>query len=407
MIRKNLGAKFTPLYFLASLGAGGLAVSFFIYLMFLLPHANPMVTFNDIWPVLTGNNLSTALLVGFALVMILFFAYSHIRLLIWNLREYALFKQTKAYEELLNGNSEIALMTIPLTLAMTVNVSFVLGALLVPNLWSVVEWLFPLAIAAFFVIGLFAMQILVRYFARAFVGGRVDFATNNSLAPMISMFALSMIAVGFAAPASMSENTITIAISISLSLFFLTVALVLAMVKLVNGFQSMMANGIDESASPSLWIMIPILTLLGITWIRLNHGLHHGFHNPLHYSGLYVGSMVILSAQILFGLLGYAVMRHLNYFKQYIYGDKGNAGTFALVCPGVAFFVFGMFFINVGLTHNHIITQYSWAYFLLMTPFVYVQFRTIQVFLKLKSKLLMRAPNHLDQPRPPVERTSV
>ena len=402
MLRKNLGGEFTPLYFLSSLGAGGLAVSFFIYLMFLLPHPNtPMVTFNDIWPVLTGNSLSNALMVGVALAMILFFSYWHLRLLVWNLKEFGLFKETEAYRNLINSNSEIALMTIPLTLAMTVNVSFVLGALLIPNLWSIIELLFPLAILAFFIIGIFAMKILVRYFARALVGGKVDFATNNSLAPMISMFALSMIAVGFAAPASMSQSIITIAISIGLSLFFFTVALVLALIKLVNGFQSMMVSGIDESASPSLWIVIPILTLLGITWIRLNHGLHHGFNNPLHYSGLFVGSMVVLSAQILFGLLGYAVMQHLRYFQQYIHGDKGNAGTFALVCPGVAFFVFGMFFINVGLAHNDIVTHRSWVYFLLMAPFVYAQLRTAQVFLKLKSKLLTRKSNHFDQPAAP------
>lgn len=401
MLRKNLGENFTPLYFLSSLGAGGLAVSFFIYLMFLLPHPNtPMVTFNDVWPILTGPQLGNAFMVGLAVASILFFAYWHVRLLIWNLIEFSQFKKTEAYQKLVSGNAEISLMTIPLTLAMTVNVSFILGALLIPNLWGIIEWMFPIAILAFFVIGLFAMKILVRYFARAFVGGKVDFATNNSLAPMISMFALSMIAVGFAAPASMSENTVTIAVSIGLSLFFLTVALILAIVKLVNGFQSMMVNGIDESASPSLWILIPILTLLGITWIRLNHGLHHGFNNPLNYSGLFVGSMVVLSAQILFGLLGYAVMRHLNYFRQYIHGEKGNAGTFALVCPGVAFFVFGMFFLNVGLTHNDIVTHRSWIYFVLMAPFVYVQLRTVQVYMKLKNNLLTRRGNRFDQTLP-------
>ena len=30
--------SYSPLYFLAALGNGGLAVSFFIYLMFMLPH---------------------------------------------------------------------------------------------------------------------------------------------------------------------------------------------------------------------------------------------------------------------------------------------------------------------------------------------------------------------------------
>ncbi len=49
MLREN----YTPIYFLSALGAGGLAVSFFIYLMFLVPHPNvPMATFDFVYPVL-------------------------------------------------------------------------------------------------------------------------------------------------------------------------------------------------------------------------------------------------------------------------------------------------------------------------------------------------------------------
>ncbi|MGC8697664.1 MAG: TsoY family (seleno)protein, partial [Halothiobacillus sp.] len=369
MIRKNLGAAYSPLYFLAALGAGGLSVSFFIYLMFLAPHPNSaMVTFGDVWRILTGTNWLNASLVGLTIAAILFFALLHFKLLLWNIAEYTQFKRLDAFKTLLNSNAEIGLMTIPLTLAMSVNVMFVLGALLVPGLWTVVEWLFPLAIGAFFAIGIYAMTILVHYFTRALVGGQVDFTANNSLAPMISMFALAMIAVGLAAPAYMSHNTLTVAVSIALSLFFFTIALLLTIVKLVNGFHSMMTNGIAESASPSLWIMIPILTLLGITWIRLTLGLHQGFDHPLNNSSFFVSSMMIVSLQILFGLIGYAVMKRLGYFAHYINGDKGNAGSFALICPGVAFFVFGMFLLNLGLAHNHIIAQGSWLYFAMMVP---------------------------------------
>ncbi len=37
MIRKNLGEKYVPMYHLGALGSGGLAISFFLYLNFLLP----------------------------------------------------------------------------------------------------------------------------------------------------------------------------------------------------------------------------------------------------------------------------------------------------------------------------------------------------------------------------------
>ena len=40
-----------------------------------------------------------------------------------------------------------------------------------------------------------------------------------------------------------------------------------------------------------------------------------------------------------------------------------------------------MFFINLGLTYNEIITKYSVVYYLLMVPFIYVQIKTIVLFL--------------------------
>lgn len=381
--------SYSPHYFLAALGAGGLSVSFFMYLMFMLPHTNtPMATFNDWIPVFSAELSLTTFMVTGSLIMIVGLAAIHIRLLVANLRSFWQFKQTKSYTNLLESNEEIGLMTIPLTLAMSVNVSFVLGALFIPDLWQVVEYLFPLAMLAFTLIGLTALRILLRYFTLAFTGKPLDFTANNSLSPMISMFAFAMIAVGLAAPAAMSQNTITVAISIGLSLFFFTVALLLTVIKLINGFQSMMLNGINPLASPSLWILIPILTLLGITWIRLSHGLHHEFNQPLVQGGLFMTMLMILSLQLLFGLLGYAVMKKIGYFEQYLHGTDKSPASFALICPGVAFFVFGMFFIHVSLVHTHLIDIFSLAYFAWLAPLILVQLLTLKTFIRLKRKML-------------------
>ena len=41
--------RYSPLYFLVSLGAGGLAVTFFMYLMFWVPHpTRPVPVFEDV-----------------------------------------------------------------------------------------------------------------------------------------------------------------------------------------------------------------------------------------------------------------------------------------------------------------------------------------------------------------------
>lgn len=393
MLRIRLGSAYSPLYFLSALGAGGIAVSFFLYPMFLIPHPDtPMVTFSHLWPLLVGGPAWQRVLLGLDLLAVLYFAGLHVRLLVWNLREYRAFRQGKAFALLRRSNGELGLMAIPLTLAMSINVLFVIGALFVPDLWSVVEWLFPLAIIAFLAVGAYALRILLDYFGRVLTEGCVDFASNNSLAPMVAIFALAMIGVGLAAPGAMSEQAVTNVVGIMLSLFFLSVALLLALIKLVLGFQAMMEHGISESASPSLWIVIPILTLMGITLVRLSHGIHVRFDTVAEPHSLFVVTAAILSLQILFGLVGWVVMRRLGYFRDYLHGEKGNAGSFALVCPGVAFFVFGVFFVTFGLVKTGLVPHLSPLYFALLLPFALVQAKTVLVLLKLKARVLDAPP---------------
>lgn len=99
---------------------------------------------------------------------------------------------------------------------------------------------------------------------------------------------------------------------------------------------------------------------------------------------------MIVSLQVLFGMIGYAVMKKLNYFADYAGGAKSNAGAFALICPGVAFFVFGMFFLTFGLVMPKLVGAGSWVFYLLMAPLVFVQFKTVQVYARLFAKLLLK-----------------
>ncbi len=393
MLKRDLGTEYNPLYFLASLGAGGLAISFFLYPMFMVKHpGTPLVSFDHLQPLLThGDPLLQALLYA-DLAVVALFALLHFRLLWWNLSEYRQFRRTSAFEQLRQSNSEVSLMAIPLTLAMSVNVSFTLGSLFVPGLWSAVEYLFPVALVAFLSIGLYALKILGAYFTRLFVNGGFDLVANNNLSQMIAIFALSMVAVGFAAPGAMSHIKTVNALGVFFSILFLSLAVLLMVIKLVLGFYSMLQHGISQHTSPSLWIVIPILTLIGISLIRIIMALHHGFHEPVPKAGLFVLTSVLFSLQILAGLIGYSVMRKLNYFRDFIHGPKGDAGSFALICPGVALFVFGFFFLQFGLVKNGLIAPLSISYLLLLAPFVWIQLKTIQTFFRLSCRIMAFGP---------------
>jgi hypothetical protein len=148
----------------------------------------------------------------------------------------------------------------------------------------------------------------------------------------------------------------------------------------------MFKHGIGIEAAPSMWIMIPILTLVGITMFRITMGLHHNFGQHLDKASLFTLTVIIVSFQALFGILGYSILKKLDYFNIYVHGDKKSPVSFALICPGVAFMVFGVFLVQYGFISNHIIEKYSIAHLIALSPFIYVQYKTISYFFKLKNK---------------------
>lgn len=382
-----LKEQYSPMYYLSALGAGGLSVSFYMYLMFLIPHKDtPMATYNHIMPVLAEGSI-LSFITAFSLVFIIAFAYLHFKLLAWNVKQYKAYKETDAFAKLKTTNAEVTLLALPLTFAMTINVCFVLGATFVPNLWTIIEYMFPFALLGFGVVGYFALKIFLEYFSRLISGGEFDCDNNNNLSQMISIFAFSMIGVGFAAPGAMSHYIAVNAIGIFGAILFTSVAFLLLILKFVIGFRNMIKSGVGKEASPSLWIMIPILTLIGITFIRIQFGLEHHFDKAVDTSSLFITTSVVLSLQLIFGALGFMVMKRIGYFDEFVNSnDKKSPVSFALICPGVAFMVFGMFFINMGLVLNGIVDKYSLMYYIMMIPFIYIQYKTIIYFFRLKSK---------------------
>ena len=318
--------------------------------------------------------------------------------MIWNTREFSLFTKADAYHKLRNSSAKISLMVVPLTMSMTVNVLFVNSSLLIPGLWEVIEYMFPLTMLAFVSIDVYSLLILGDYFVRMLLHKGYSFEQNNSLAPMASIFALSMIAAGLAAPAAMSHVREVIAIAIALFSFFATSAALLIVAMLVIGFHTMLTHGNRPEAAPSLWLMIPITTLLGITFMRTSHGMGEAFGGHTSSAEIYIVLMAIFSIQVIFGLIGFTVMKRLNYFKDFIYGDKVHATTYALVCPGVALPVFGLFVVKFGLLGNTLISMWTPAHYLFLLPFLLIQLKTLQVLLTLVKRLQLtpsqsRMPN--------------
>jgi hypothetical protein len=389
---KPASKNYTPIYYLASLGCGGLSVSFFMYLMFMVKHEGlPLATFDSTYPYLTNGSLPLQVMIVLALAGIIFFAFLHFRFLLWNISQYRVFSKSAEADAMRSSHKAVSFMAVPLTYSMSVNVCFVLGAVFVPKLWTIVEYLLPFAMLAFLLIGVYALKIFLGYFTDFIIQGNYDYAQNNNLSQLLGIFAFAMVSVGLAAPAAMSHVKLTSGLGFLFATFFFVVALGLAFIKIVLGMSSIFQNGIDKESSASLWIGIPIITLMGISAVRLMHGLDHNFDTIATNTSYLILTGAFLSLQLMFGLVGYLAMKRLNYFDEYVRGTVISPGSLALICPGVALFVFGQFFIHHGLVNNGILTQFSVAYFLLQIPLVYLQYVTIKTMFRLNNKLFLKS----------------
>ncbi|MCA8909261.1 MAG: hypothetical protein KDA64_15425 [Rhodospirillaceae bacterium] len=390
-LRHNLGAAYSPLYFLAALGLGGLAVSFFMWLMFWVPHpGKPVPTFEDIAAVLqAGEPAPVAMVIG-AMLGIAVFAVLHVRVLLWNLAEYAGFKRTPAYPALRDGNNETQLLAAPLTVAMAINVGFILGLVFVPGLWSVVEYLFPMAIVAFAAVGVWAVSIMADFWGRVLTRGGFDCTQNNSFAQLLPAFSLAMIGVGLAAPVAMSATPWIAAVGYGLSTLFIVAAVLIGTVKLVLGLRAMMEHGVNAESAPTLWIVVPILTVISIALMRQNHGLHVHFGGHAEAAETLRTLTTFLAAQLLFLGFGWIVLRRHGYFRRFVSGRELSPGAYALVCPGVALSVMLHFYLNKGLVGVGAVAPGDVAYWLISALAVAVQVITIRLVVTLNAKYLGR-----------------
>lgn len=377
--------SYSPLYFLASLGAGGLAVTFFMYLMFWVPHpGQPVPVFEDLMAVLANGSTPMKAAVVIAMVGIAFFVFLNVKMLIWNFAALSRFKHTQDYEKLRQSNAETTLLAGPLATAMTINGGFIVGLVFVPQLWSVVEYLFPAAMVAFLLVGLWTFRLIGHFLGRVLAeGGAFDMTAHNSFAQLLPAFALSMVAVGLSAPAAMSGNTLVVGTSLVLSTFFGITAMLYAAYASVTAFSSMLMHGTARESGPTLMVIVPLLTVLGIMMLRQNHGLHTAFEVHGNPAETLIMLARILTIQIVFSLLGLLVMTRQKYFSDFVFGSKLSPGSYALICPGVALSVMLHFFINKGLVGAQIIDKFGLGFWVLSALALILQWMMIVLVLRL------------------------
>ena len=371
--------QYSPLYFLASLGAGGLVVTFFMYLMFWVPHpGQPVPVFEDIVAFFSNSGPLGQAMVVIAMAGIALFGALHYRLLFWNLSRLREFRKAEGFAAFSSSNAESQLLAAPLAMAMGVNVGFIIGLVFVPGLWSVVEYLFPIAMLVFVAIGTHAFRQIGAFLGRVFGHGGFTEEHNASFAQVLPAFALAMVGVGLAAPAAMSGNGVVVAVSLSLSTLFNVAAVVWALVAMILALRPILKHGTAPEAAPTLMILVPLLTVVGIAMLRMDHGLHTQFDAHGTNADTLVFLTRIVAAQVLFLGLGLAVLKRQGYAATFLSTQgQRSAGSYALVCPGVGCSVMWHFWVNKGLGASGLIAKFGAAYWIATAPALIAQIAMI------------------------------
>lgn len=330
--------KFTPLVFLASLGAGGVAVMPFVLMQYTIEHGTGLITRSQLW----AQGLSTSshayyILYDFVMVV---FTLLHLILTIWF--AILLFKwiRTDEFHDLIgNPLANNAILAPLISLLMTMNVFIGPIRYFIPALSSNFQSLIFPAMIFWSMIFVFVMFTEIRLLGISFKKG-FDI-TKINFGWLLHPFLLGMLSVVGSGIAAMSENSSIANLAAFMVLISGSMGIFLLLVKMVVLFKSHFeSNSLPEKYFlPSFLIVIPNITLFAISAFRFGHFLehHHGFDMGAFFYIVIGISFAFEVWYLLFGL--YLLMDYFkkNHFKEFYVTQWG------LICPFVAFVVLGAF----------------------------------------------------------------
>lgn len=386
--------KFEILHILAALGAAGMTASFFFAINYMTVHpGNAFIDFNTLMANYIGKTDALSLFIQLYSVGVIAAATLHFTLLTRWFKGFNVYRKSIDYQNLINSNREVQLMAIPLTLAMTMNVFFILGALFIPGLFDsftvlgvtlqLIDPLFMVAGVYFLAVFILALKIFGHYFMRL-VDGELDFVQNANLSQMLAIFAFGMIGVGFGALGfSKIPSIALIGSSMGYIVFGLTV--LLSILKFVLGFKSIFQHGITAKDSVTLLIPITVIGMLAVGAYRADIGAMHALETARDTDYHLMLFTIGIGVSVLIGLFGLSAMRRKGFFA-----DSNQAlsqpSSLALICPGFALEVQLVLWLSIGLVHSGVVSHGSTTYFMMWIPMIALQWLTMYFFFKLLKK---------------------
>lgn len=362
-------SSFNPLIFLASLGAGGIAVAGFIFIQY--------------GGIFTGTGLATFAqvtqtpLVYFLEAMMLIFGAVHLVLTARYFRRYFKWRSTDALNAYAsNPLVHSGLMTPIISVAMSFNIIIAVFRYFIPMLSDNFQAMMAPAFVGYVLLWLWAvgtsLSLLKRAFTAAFDVDKIHFGW------LLQPFTLAMVTVTGTGFAALAHNTATITYNsdiAGMAAFLATIsgsmALFLFSVKLFSIFKEHMRrdNTLEHTFMPTYLIVVPIITLFGISVFRLGHYLNHVYEAPI----LFVIAKLLLFFFFAFQVwyFAFGLMMLKDYWKGYL-RSTFHVSQWGLICPFVGFVALGLFFSKVFFPSAQLFILLLGVYIFTALLFIYL-----------------------------------
>ncbi len=335
--------NFSPLIFLASLGAGGIAVLPFAFLKSSLTGFKGLVTrsFLGHGSLPLSKEIFYYSLEG---IMVLFVIIHFVLTAVFLRRLFAWIRQPE-YTGFINDPLKNAGILTPfLSLTMTMNVFIGPIRFFFPVLSSNLQSMMAPALAGWGILWFLILSMEIRLLKISF--------TNNfdvskiSFGWLLHPFTLGMLTVTGTGIAAMAKNASIAHTAAFMSLVSGTMGFFLLTVKLITIFKShFAAEGLPEKQFlPSFLIVVPNLTLYAISIFRLGHYMEHQFGAHMHTFNQ-ISIVTGYAFEVWYLIFGIALLK--DYLKKDFFKKEFYISQWGFVCPFVAFAVLGSFFYGV------------------------------------------------------------
>lgn len=331
--------NFNPLSFLASVGAGGIAVAPFVFFQYTIPHGKGLISLSQVMQhgADTGNTAFYYLLMG----IMVSFALLHFALTFKLVANLVAYSKTSEYKEYIsNPQKNTSILALFTSLGMTFNVFIAVVRYFVPFLHQNFQSLMLPALIVWAVLWFFLMRTEIMVLKSAF---EKDFDLSRlSFGWLLHPFALSMVTVAGTGIAAMAKDATIANIAAFMTLTSGSMGFFLLFVKLFSVFQSHFSmRGMPERQFlPSFLVVIPITTLYAITFFRLGHYFENqfGYHLDLYFK---LVTLVPFAFQTWYFAFGISMLK--NYFKKDFFRKEYYVSLWAFICPFIAYSVLGAF----------------------------------------------------------------